>query len=84
MTIYLIVFLAVMIRVFIVQVAQGLLSGRVALAVVCLGVLATFVQLLSLMSILEPDLGIYLFGVYYLLIQSGVSFTRLITAALRS
>ena len=84
LTIYLIVFLAVMIRVFIVQVAQGLLSGGVALAVVCLGVLATFVQLLSLMSILEPDLGIYLFGVYYLLIQSGVSFTRLITAALRS
>ena len=84
LTIFLMVFLAFLIRTFVTQVTQGLLSGRVAFSVALIGIVATTVQLLSLFGVFEPDLGIYLFGVYYLLIQSGISFTRLITASVRS
>ena len=83
LTLFLIGFLIVLVRVFIVQVAQGQLSGPVAYSVVLLGITAVIVQMLALSGLIEADLGIYLFGVYYLLIQSGISFTRLITASMQ-
>ena len=82
LTLFLIGFLTVLVRVFIVQVAQAQLSGPVAYSVVSLGITAVIVQMLALSGLIEADLGIYMFGVYYLLIQSGISFTRLITASI--
>jgi len=79
--IYLVGFLSLLIRVFIRQVAQGSLNGYVAFSVASLGVITTLIQLASLVGLAEPDLGIYLLGIYYLLVQSGVSFVRLITAS---
>ena len=82
LALFLIGFLTILIRLFIRQVSQGQLSGTVAFGVAFLGVSATITQVIACLGFVEADAGIYLIGVFFLLVGSGISFIRLVTGFL--
>ena len=78
--IYLLGFTVYNIRSFVL--ARHDLNGYVSFVVSILGASATLVQFAALIGMVTPSLGIYFLGVFYLLIQSCIAFTRLVTQAI--
>ena len=47
-----------------------------------LAILTTSIQFIALTGFINPDLGIYFLGVFYLFIQTCIAFIRLVTEAI--
>tara|TARA_B100000530_G_C15784234_1_gene418851 strand:+ start:12 stop:506 length:495 start_codon:yes stop_codon:yes gene_type:complete len=62
--------------------ARHSLNNYVSLLVSTLAILATSIQFIALTGFMDPDLGIYFLGVFYLFIQTCIAFIRLVTEAL--
>ncbi len=67
-------------RVFYRQVKQQLLNGYVSLFLFSLGCIAALIQWCASLGLLESGIAPYFLGVFYLLLCSGVSFIRLLSA----
>ncbi|MBM87021.1 MAG: hypothetical protein CMQ41_01450 [Gammaproteobacteria bacterium] len=78
--VYLLGFSVYFIRSFVA--ARQNLSSYVSIPVSILAISATALQFAALIGLTTPDLGIYFMGVFYLLIQSCIAFTRLVTEAI--
>ncbi|GIT23109.1 MAG: hypothetical protein CM1200mP40_27910 [Gammaproteobacteria bacterium] len=78
--VYLLGFTVYNIRSFVL--ARHDLNGYVSFVVSILGASATLVQFAALIGMVTPSLGVYFLGVFYLLIQSCIAFTRLVTQAI--
>ena len=78
--VYLLGFTVYNIRSFVL--ARHDLNGYVSFVVSILGASATLVQFAALIGLVTPSLGVYFLGVFYLLIQSCIAFTRLVTQAI--
>ncbi len=62
--------------------ARHSLNNYVSLLVSILAILATLIQFIALMGFMDPSLGIYFLGVFYLFIQTLLAFMRLVTEAI--
>ena len=78
--VYLLGFTIYWIRTLIL--ARRNLNNYVSSLVSALAILATLIQFIALAGFINPDLGIYFLGVFYLLIQTCIAFIRLVTEAI--
>jgi len=78
--VYLFGFSTYLIRSFVL--ASRNLNSYVSFGVSFLAVSATLAQFAALFGLVEPDLGIYFLGVFYLFIQSCIAFIRLVIVAI--
>ena len=62
--------------------ARRNLNNYVSSLVSTLAILATSIQFIALAGFINPDLGIYFLGVFYLFIQTCIAFIRLVTEAI--
>ena len=78
--VYLLGFTIYWIRTLIL--ARRNLNNYVSSLVSALAILATLIQFIALAGFINPDLGIYFLGVFYLFIQTCIAFIRLVTEAI--
>ena len=78
--VYLLGFTIYWIRTLIL--ARRNLNNYVSSLVSALAILATSIQFIALTGFINPDLGIYFLGVFYLFIQTCIAFIRLVTEAI--
>ena len=62
--------------------ARRNLNNYVSTLVSALAILSTSIQFIALAGFINPDLGIYFLGVFYLFIQTCIAFIRLVTEAI--
>ena len=80
LVVYLLGFTIYWIRTLIL--ARRNLNNYVSSLVSALAILATLIQFIALAGFINPDLGIYFLGVFYLFIQTCIAFIRLVTEAI--
>ena len=78
--VYLLGFTIYWIRTLIL--ARRNLNNYVSSLVSALAILSTSIQFIALAGFINPDLGIYFLGVFYLFIQTCIAFIRLVTEAI--
>ena len=78
--VYLLGFTIYWIRTLIL--ARRNLNNYVSTLVSALAILSTSIQFIALAGFINPDLGIYFLGVFYLFIQTCIAFIRLVTEAI--